>query len=206
MPTTGAMKHPDARIDAYIAAAPAYAQPILRHVRALVHRACPAVTETIKWSRPHFEHRGPMFMMSAFKAHCSLGFWRPEIRKLVDPTGSAEGMGQFDRITALADLPADAKLLGYLKAAARLNERGVKAPPRAVKPKPALPVPPDLRRALEAQPKAAAAFAQFTPSQRREYLEWLLEAKREATREKRLATALEWIAAGKTRNWKYQNC
>ncbi len=200
------MKKPDARIDAYIAAAPAYAQPILRHVRALVHRACPDVTETIKWSRPHFEHRGPMFMMSAFKAHCSLGFWRPEIRKLVDPTGSAEGAGQFDRITTSADLPSDAKLLGYLKAAAQLNESGVKAPPRQVKPKPALPVPPDLQKALKAQPKAAVAFDQFTASQRRDSLEWLLEAKTEPTREKRLATALEWIAEGKTRNWKYQKC
>jgi len=200
------MRTTDSRIDAYIAAAPAYAQPILRHVRALVHRACPEVTETIKWSRPHFEHRGPMFMMSAFKAHCSLGFWRPEIRKLVDPSGSAEGMGQFDRITSLSDLPSDAKLLGYLKAAVQLNESGAKAPPRAVKPKPALAVPLDLRQALSAQPKAAAAFAQFTPSQRREYLEWLLEAKTDATRAKRLATALSWIAEGKTRNWKYRKC
>ena len=200
------MKNPDARIDAYIAAAPAYAQPILRHVRALVHRACPDVTETIKWSRPSFDYRGPMFIMSAFKAHCALSFWRPEIRKLADPTGSAEGMGQFDRITTLSDLPSDAKLLGFLTAATQLNASGVKDPARPSKPKPALPIPPYLQKALKAQPKAAAAFAGFTPSQRREYLEWLVEAKTESTREKRLATALEWIAEGKQRNWKYQKC
>jgi len=198
------MKSTDARIDAYIAKAPAYAQPILSHVRALVHRACPEVEETIKWSRPFFDYKGTMVMLSAFQAHCTVGFWRPEIRAMISPEGNAHGVGQLGRVTSLKDLPTDAKLIGYFKAAAKLNASGVKVVRRAAKPKSALAVPPYFQKALKAHPPAGKAFAGFPPGKQREYIEWLTEAKTEPTREKRLATALEWIAEGKGRNWKYQ--
>ena len=201
------MGRKDARIDAYIVNSPEFAQPILRHIRQLVHRACPEAQETMKWSRPHFEYQGMMCGISAFKAHCAIGFWRPEIRAMVDgPEIKSDAMGQFGRITALSDLPDDAVLMGYVKAAAALNESGKKAPPRKVKEKGPLVVPPYFQKALKADKKAGEVFRGFSPSKQREYVEWLTEAKTEATRDKRLATAIEWIAEGKSRNWKYMNC
>jgi len=201
------MSSKDARVDAYIVNSPDFAKPILSHVRDLVHRACPAVQETMKWSRPHFQHRGMMCGISAFKGHCAIGFWRPEIRALIDgANGEKEGAGQFGRITELADLPADKVMIKYFQAAAALNESGQKAPPRQTKPKGPLVVPGYLQKALKAEPKAAAAFRAFSPSKQRDYVEWLTEAKTEPTREKRLATAVEWIAEGKSRNWKYEKC
>lgn len=198
----------DPRIDAFIGQAAPFAQPILRHLRELVHRACPDVEETLKWSMPAFVHRGGILcIMAAFKAHCTFGFWHREMIKVVGGDGakSKSAMGLFGRITSLDDLPSDAKLLGYLKAAARLNESGT--PARAAtsrKPKPPPTIPPDLKSALKKNAKAAAAFEAFSPSHRREYIEWITEAKREETRQKRVATTLEWLTEGKSRNWKYE--
>jgi uncharacterized protein YdeI (YjbR/CyaY-like superfamily) len=197
----------DARVDAYIAKSAEFARPILEHIREIVHAACPDVVETMKWSFPHFDYKGIMCAMSAFKEHCAFGFWKGS---LIVP-GDAEGekaMGQFGRITKLSDLPSKKILTGYIKQAMKLNDEGVKSPSRTKPkaPKPALVAPDDLTSALEANHAALATFEKFSPSNKREYVEWITEAKTEATRARRLQTAIEWMAEGKPRNWKYMNC
>lgn len=196
----------DNRVDAYIARSAEFAQPILTHLRALVHGACPGVTETIKWGFPHFEHKGVLCSMAAFKAHCAFGFWHADMRANADArAGGDAAMGQFGRITKLADLPKDAALKALIRKAAELNESGVKSP-RAASPTPKAPfeVPADLAAALRANRVAQANFDAMSPSHRREYIEWLVGAKRDETRGKRLATAIEWIGEGKTKEWKYR--
>jgi len=191
----------DPRIDAYIAKAPAFAQPILTYLRDAIHRACPGVQEDIKWSRPAFVNEGRILaVISAFKAHAALSLW-----KMGEPTGKEEeGMGQFGRLTSLADLPADAELIGLIRSVA--NAREV-APPKPKKPpRPELPVPEELTAAFAANPQAKAVWDGFAPSHRREYSEWIGEAKRPETRAARVAQSVEWIAEGKQRNWKYQSC
>lgn len=196
----------DPRVDAYIAKSPAFAQPILAHIRATVHAACPEVVETMKWSMPHFDHHGIMCSMAAFKGHCALGFWKAALIEGLGPNSANGGAaaGNFGRITAVSDLPSPRALAGFVKAAMRLNEQGTTAPRAARGPKPAPETPADLDAALSASAGARANFDAFTASQRREYIEWIVEAKREETRAKRVAQAVEWIADGKTRNWKYQ--
>jgi len=206
---------PDPRIDAYIAKSASFAQPVLTHVRALIHRACPDVEEDIKWGRPFFVHRGTILCnMSAFKAHCSIGFWGSEMGKVLRGDGVVQGggMGSLGRITGVKDLPPDKQLLGYIRQAAAfieggLGENRIVAARRAVKAgKPPLEVPVEFTAALGRDRKAAAAYAAFSPSCRREYAEWIADAKRPETRDRRIAQALEWIAEGKQRNWKYQQC
>jgi uncharacterized protein YdeI (YjbR/CyaY-like superfamily) len=196
----------DPRIDQYIGKAPEFARPILTHLREVVHEACPEVEETMKWSSPHFTWRGMLCHMAAFKQHCAFGFWKGAL-VVGDGSAAPEAMGQFGRLTSVADLPADDVLAGYVREAMRLNEEGVKAPAR---PKPAekkeLEVPADLTAALQANPAALAHFEGFSPSKRKEYVEWITEAKSDATRSKRLGTAVEWIAEGKARHWKYEKC
>lgn len=189
----------DPRIDAYVAKSADFAKPILEHLRALVHRGCPDVQETIKWGMPHFDYAGgPLAGMAAFQAHCAFGFWKGS---LIVP-GSKEAMGQFGRVTKLSDLPSDKVLLGYVQKAAKLNEEGVKVS-RPKKEKQAIPMPADLAAALKKNAKARTTFEGFSPSRKREYLEWIVEAKTDETRAKRLGTAIEWMAEGKPRNWKY---
>ncbi len=205
------MKNADPRIDAYIADAASFAQPILRHLRELVHRACPDVEETIKWSFPNFVLNGSILgSMAAFKEHCSFGLWHHGMQPVLAKDGySGEGSaGSFGRITQIADLPSDAKLLGYLRQAIALNEAGVPARPKPAVPKGKAPlvVPPDLAAALKKSKAAAKTFEGFSYSHRKEYIEWITEAKREETRQKRVATTIEWLAVGKGRNWKYENC
>jgi hypothetical protein len=201
----------DSRIDAYIAKSASFAQPILRHLRSLVHRACPGATETIKWSMPHFEHGGSILCgMAAFKAHCSFGFWHHQMNGRVAAAGidAQDGMGSFGRITSPKDLPSDKTLLRLIGEAAKLNESGAPARPRPASrgPKKALPMPTDLAAALKKNPRAAAVFTDFAPSHRKEYIQWIVEAKRDETRQKRLATTIEWLEQGKARNWKYERC
>lgn len=195
----------DPRVDAYIEAAADFARPILAHLRTVVHAACPGVVETIKWGFPHFEHGGILCSMASFREHCAFGFWKGSLVLGAAASGE-QAMGQFGRIRSLADLPPDETLRGYVAEAARLNAAGVRPPrgPRKREPGAAVVVPDALARALEAQPAAAAAFAAFSPSQRREYADWVAEAKTDATRARRVATAVEWIAEGKQRNWKYE--
>ncbi|MFL5578852.1 MAG: YdeI/OmpD-associated family protein [Gemmatimonadaceae bacterium] len=193
----------DPRIDAIIAKSADFAKPILTHIREAVHAGCPDVVETIKWGMPAFEHKGPMCQMAAFKQHCVFGFWKGKLVLAGDYRGE-EAMGNFGRIESLKDLPPKRTLVALVKKAAALNDAGVKVPRTKKQPKPALATPPDLAAGLKKNRKAATTFEAFSPSQKREYIEWITEAKTDATREKRLATALEWLAEGKTRNWKYQ--
>src|SRR5262245_49907234 len=197
----------DPRVDAYIARSKPFARPILRRLRAVIHAGCPQVQETLKWGFPHFVHHGILCSMASFKAHCAFGFWKEKLLRKTHPElrtpAAHEAMGQFGRITRLADLPDDATLRGYVRAAAALNASGVKSPARRRVPRPPLAVPADLRAALRGNPKAAATFAGFSPTHRRDYVEWISEAKRDATRARRLTTAVRWMAEGKPRNWKY---
>ena len=195
----------DPRIDAYIKHAQPFARPILVHLRTIVHAACPDVEETIKWSFPHFDYRGGMLCaMASFKAHCTFGFWNGSLL-LASDSRNAEAMGDFGRITALAELPSKARITSLIKQAMKLNEAGVKRVARKpTSPRKPLRVPADLGTALAGNRAAAAAFKEFSPSARREYIEWITEAKAPATRERRLDTAIGWIAEGKRRNWKYE--
>jgi uncharacterized protein YdeI (YjbR/CyaY-like superfamily) len=198
MPTT------DKRFDAYIAKANPFAQPILTHIRSVVHSACPDVVETMKWSSPSFMYKDQMLcQMSAFKEHVGFGFWKGKMIDGLKLGGSSEGAGHFGRIKTVKDLPGKRELTGYIKQAMKLNDEGV-SPARVVKKKPALAVPAELTAALEKNKKAKATFEAFPPSHRREYSEWITEAKREETRAARVKQAVEWIAEGKARNWKYQ--
>jgi hypothetical protein len=196
----------DSRVDAYISRAPDFAKPILNHLRELVHTACPDVQETMKWSRPHFLHNGMLCGMSAFKHHCAFGFWLGDMVLGATSTGAAgrEGMGHFGRITSLADLPGDEQLIAFIQKAVQLNYSGVKRPaaPRPAE-KQALILPGYFTAALKKNQKALAAFDAFSYSHKKEYLEWITEAKREETRQKRIQTMLTWLAEGKSRNWKY---
>ena len=193
----------DPRIDAYIAKSADFARPILTHIREVVHEACPDVEETLKWRNPSFLYHGILCGMAAFKAHAVFGFWKGTLIQ-VDKTKSLEAAGSFGRITRVSDLPAKRVLIGYVKQAMALNANGAKAPMKHDRPpKKALKTPADLRAALSKKKKAAAVYEAFSPSAKREYVEWIAEAKTDATRSKRVATAVEWISEGKQRNWKY---
>ncbi|SRR6266481_635151 len=192
------MAKKDPRVDAYIASAADFARPILKHLRALIHNGCPEVEETIKWGFPHFEYKGVLCSMAGFKGHCAFGFWKRQLAP-----AKSEAMGQFGRIAALSDLPKDSVIVGYVKEAARQNEAGIKPASRPKKAKPALRVPDDLSKALKAVPEADAVFSGFSTTNKREYVEWITEAKTPETRAKRLATTIEWLREGKPRNWKY---
>ena len=200
------------KVDAYIAKSQPFAQPILSHIRELAHKACPDVEETIKWSMPFFELRGVVLgHMAAFKQHCAIGFWGPEMRAILGEDGllSENGMGSLGKVTSLKDLPSDKKLLNYYRQAAGLVASGqrTKSIARIKKPpKPAPEVPAELSAALKKNKAAAKIFAGLSASCQREYVDWIVEAKRPETKQKRVAQSVEWIAEGKQRNWKYQNC
>ena len=194
----------DPRIDAYIARSADFAKPILKHLRKVVHAGCPDVVETIKWSMPHFDYKGVMCGMAAFKEHCAFGFWKADLILDRDKQAEKSGMGSFGCIKSLADLPSEKTLIDYVKKAAALNAAGIKAPGRTQpKKRQPLPMPDDFTAALKKNAKARNAFENFSPSHRREYIEWITEAKREETRKERLGKSIRWLAKGKARNWKY---
>ena len=190
----------DARVDAYIDKSAAFARPILTRLREVVHAACPEVWETMKWSMPHFDYEGPLCGMSAFKEHCAFGFWKGS---LIVENPSTEAMGQLGRIRSPKDLPPKKTLTAWIRKGMALNEQVVKVPRASKAKKAEVSVPADLEKALGRNAKARAAFAGFSPSYRREYVEWIEEAKRPETRRKRVATSVEWMAEGKPRHWKY---
>lgn len=195
----------DPRVDAYIAKSADFAQPVLEHLRAVVHAACPDVEETIKWGFPHFMYKGMMCSMASFKAHCALNFWKAEL--LMADEANREAMGQFGRIASIKDLPSKKALTAYIKQAMKLNDDGVAAPARAKPAEPrALEIPEELAAALKKSSAAHKYFEAFSPSKQRDYAEWITEAKTEATRTRRLEQAVEWISEGKARNWKYEKC
>ena len=190
-------------VDAYIAKSQPFARPILEHLRDVVHATCPEAVEEMKWSMPHFTYHGMLAGMAAFKEHCTFGFWKAKLIMDQDEM-SREAMGHFGCIRSLDDLPSRRTLAGYVRKAMKLNEEGVKVP-RKPRPRGAMPVavPDDLASALRRNRKAREAFESLSPSHRREYIEWITEAKRAETRERRLATTLEWLEEGKPRHWKY---
>ena len=195
----------DPRIDAYIDRQAEFAKPILRHLREAVHAACPDCEETLKWSSPTFMYRNEMLAgMAAFKAHATFGFWKGS---LVVGEGETQlsGMGQFGKLSSIDDLPPRDKLEELVRKAMKLTDEGVKAP-RNKHPKEPFTVPQDMRAAIDAVPSAKTTFDAFPPSCQRDYVEWITEAKRDETRTKRLAQTVEWLAEGKRRNWKYENC
>ncbi len=197
----------DPRVDTYIAGAPAFARPILRHLRTVVHRACPDVVETIKWRSPHFEHRGLLCGMGAFKAHVLLYFPKADLLTFdgrpLQQRGQA-AVEQFGRLTAVEDLPRVSALTALVRQAARLNEAGTPVPRASTRPLTPADVPADLRAALRANAAARAVFTAFPPGRQREYVEWITEARRDETRARRVETAVAWIAEGRHRNWKYE--
>ena len=199
------MAHTDPRVDAYITKSAPFAQPILQHIRKAVHAGCPEVEETIKWSFPHFVYKGMLCSMASFKAHCAFGFWKGSLLKdeLGDPK-ARDAMGQFGRIASLDDLPASKQLVALVRRAAALNEQGVKVARRPSTVKAAPVVPADFRKVLRTDKKALATFTALSASHKREYLEWFDEAKTLDTRQRRMATAIEWLSEGKARNWKYE--
>jgi uncharacterized protein YdeI (YjbR/CyaY-like superfamily) len=195
----------DPRIDAYIAKAAPFAQPILNHVRERVHAAAPEAEETLKWSMPSFTIGGKILIgMAAFKQHAALNFWRGQ--ELKGAEAGRDAMGQFGKLTSVDDLPSDTELDALIRQAAELAKA---APaPRKVKhePKPPAELHPQFAEALAADPKAKTTLDNFPPSARREYLDWIADAKQESTRAKRIADAVQWLSEGKRRHWKYENC
>jgi len=198
------MAKKDKKVDAYIAKSKPFARPILEHIRMLVHNACPDCEEKMKWSFPHFDYNGEMMCsMAAFNSHAALTFWkRPLIKDPEKILVEKEGMGSLGKLTSLADLPSDGVLTGFIRQAMKLNEAGIKVTRK--KPKEInIDVPDYLTKALKKNQLAKETFEAFSPSNKREYIEWLAEAKTDETRAKRLDTAIEWMSEGKIRNWKY---
>lgn len=197
----------DPRIDAYIAKAGEFARPILRELRQRVHTACPTAEETLKWSAPSFTYQGRILaVMAAFKQHVAFNLWHGA--KVVEAGGrSGEGMGQFGRLTRVSEIPAKRAMTGYIRQAMKLIDAGGTAGgTRSATPRPRLDPPDDLLSALAANPQAQATFDGFPPGKQRDYVEWIIDAKREDTRQRRLVQAVEWLAEGKSRHWKYQDC
>jgi uncharacterized protein YdeI (YjbR/CyaY-like superfamily) len=194
----------DPRIDAYIARQRDFARPILEHLREAVHAACREAEETLKWSAPAFVYKGKsLAMMAAFKQHATLSFWRGT--EVVGEDARDGAMGQFGRLQSLADLPSDEKLSELIRKVMEMIDSGA-GRKRTASPKPERPVPEDFQAALNGDGRAAAAFQAFPPSCRREYVEWVVEAKRPETRQKRITQSVAWLAEGKKRNWKYEKC
>jgi len=194
----------DPRVDAYIKKAPDWQQPILNHIREVVHEACPTVEETMKWSSPSFQYKGMMCGMNAFKERVMFGFWKATLL-FEQYDNMSDAIRHFGQLKKVSDLPSKKVLTGYIHKAMALNDDGVKMPskPRATKAK-LLRTPSDLTAALKKNKKAEQAFQSFSPSHKNEYVEWITEAKQDATRTRRIETAIGWMAEGKSRNWKYQ--
>ncbi len=193
-------------IDAYINKSNDFAKPILIHLRKLVNKACPEVEESIKWGFPNFTYKGMLCYMAAFKEHCTFGFSKGEILKDEDKVLTTVGktaMGHFGKVKTIQDLPPDKTILMYLNEAMKLNEAGAIVPRKKSPGLEAVEAPSDMKKALAQNKKAAETFKTFSNSNRKEYVQWVEEAKTEATREKRLVQAIEWMAEGKVRNWKY---
>lgn len=196
----------DPRIDVYIDKSADFAKPILTHIRELVHKACPDIRETMKWSFPHFDHKGTVCSMASFKQHCAFGFWKQSLLEQDVFPAEKTAMGSFGRITSTKDLPSDKVMIGLIRQAVELNEKGIKVAKPRPSEKKELVVPKDLASALSKNKAAKAAFDKFSYSHRKEYVQWIEEAKTEPTRNKRLATTVEWLSEGKSKNWKYEKC
>lgn len=193
------MANKDPRVDAYIKKAQPFARPVLTHLRKLVHKARPDMEESIRWGSPFFDHKGMVCFMAAFKTHAVFGFWKGKLLFGKEHKGA---MGHFGRLTSVRDLPSDKQMIGYVRKAAELNERGLKRkrPARGTQ---KVTVPADLKAALAKNAKAGKTFENFSYSHKKEYVDWITDAKREEARTKRLKLAIQWLAQGKPQNWKY---
>lgn len=196
------MKNQSPQVDDYIAKAPEYARPILKKIRKLFHQACSQIEETMKWRFPHFEYKGVVGSMAAFKQHVSFGFWKGKL--LTAPHGPFKDMGSMTMGAFKVSDPADKILLETIREAVALNEHGIKLPRKRTTEMKELEIPDYFLAALKKNKKALTTFEAFSYSKKKDYVEWITEAKQDATRQKRLATAVEWLAEGKDRNWKYQ--
>jgi uncharacterized protein YdeI (YjbR/CyaY-like superfamily) len=203
------MNKKDPRIDSYIEKSADFAKPILKHFRALVHKTCPDIEETMKWSFPHFDYQGSMLCsIASFKHHCAINFWKAALmtdaEKLIGMAKTEEAMGHLGKITSLKDLPKDAVLVKYIKEGMKLNEQGIKLSKRTKTTiQKELEIPDYFLKALSKHKKAIKTFDAFSYTNKKEYVVWITEAKTENTRQKRMATAIEWISEGKIKNWKY---
>lgn len=203
------MSKKDKRIDAYLAKSADFAKPVLTHLRKHIHKTCPEVEETIKWGMPAFEYKGPFMGFAAFKKHCSVFFWKAALMKdsrILMGKETKSSMGNLGKISSIEDLPRDSILVRWIKEAMKLNDEGVKFN-RADKPKhkrAEYKMPAEFQKELNKNKKAKSVFESFAPSHKREYLEWICEARTDVTRDKRIGTAIEWLSEGKSRNWKYQ--
>ena len=193
----------DRRIDTYIEKSADFAKPILIHLRKLVHTACPDVEEVMKWGMPFFDYKGPFCNMAAFKEHAVFGFWKQSLMKDPHKMLDREAMGSLGRITKLSDLPADNILLSYLEEAMKINEEGLKVMNKKPGGKKALDVPSYFMNELKKNKKARETFENFSYTNKKEYVEWITTAKTDETRDERMKTAVEWMAEGKIRHWKY---
>lgn len=196
-------------VDTYIEEAAPFAKPILKKLRTLFHKASPKLEESIKWGHVSFEYKGIVGGFAAFKQHVSWGMWKASL--LDDPKGAMNNEGGSSmaggKFADVGDLPDDDYIVGLIRQAIELNEKGVKVPSRSnPKPKAAIPMPKPFAAALSKAPKAKTFFEELAPSCKREYLEWITEAKRDETRDKRITQAIEWLSEGKKRNWKYEKC
>ena len=203
------MEQYDSRVDAFIEKAPDFAKPILEYIRELAHETSPLLMETVKWGFPFFDYKGPVCQMAAFKEHCSFGFWKAKL--LNDPHNALSigdgAAGSFGRIAKIEDLPSKEILQDFIRQAIALNESGKKTPvaeKKAMAPKAELIIPEYFTHFLTTYPNASFNFDNFSYSHKKEYVEWVVDAKTAATRQKRMETAAEWIAEGKSRNWKYK--
>ncbi len=203
------MNNTDKRVDAYIEKSQPFAKPILKKLRELIHKGNPDVEETIKWGMPSFDYKGPFCSFASFKEHAAFGFWKYQLFK--DPDNylqdisnkGGNAMGNFGRITSLKDLPPDKVIIDFVKQAKKINDDGIKLQPKQKKPKAELVVPDYLQNVLKKNKKAEKNFNNFSYSHKKEYIEWIAEAKTDDTKNKRIETAIEWISEGKSRNWKY---
>jgi uncharacterized protein YdeI (YjbR/CyaY-like superfamily) len=196
------MPSTDKRVDAYIARAPEFARPVLTQIRATVHAACPDCEEDIKWGAPAFMYKGILFMMASFKEYCAINFWKGA---LIVGDDATEGVaGQLGKLKQVSDLPSKKVLTGYIKKAMALNESGTAVAKRVPRPKTDVVMPDYFMVAIRKSKRALAGYEKFSASQQREYIEWITSAKGEATRDRREKQAVEWMAEGKSRNWKYQ--
>lgn len=197
----------DKRVDEYIAKSADFAKPVLNHLRKLVHTSCPQVQETIKWGFPHFNYKGMMCSTASFQNHCAFGFWKAALMKEADELkeNNAKAMGHLGKIKSLGDLPPDKIIIGRIKEAMKLNDEGVKLPERKSSDKKTdIVVPFSLKKELIKYKKASDIFNNLSPSHKREYIEWINEAKTEETRGRRILKTIEWLTEGKTKNYKYE--
>jgi len=198
----------DKKTDAYIAKSADFAKPILSHIRELVHKACPDTEEVMKWGFPHFDYKGMMCSMAAFKHHCAFNFWKASLIKdtaKVLKIKNKDSMGSLGQIKSKSDLPPDRIFIAYIKQAMKLNDEGVKFPvKKKTAAKTELVIPEYFLKVLKKNKKSFEVFGNFAYSHRKEYVNWITEAKTEETRKKRIETAIEWLSEGKSRNWKYE--